>query len=92
MLNKIKSIALLIAIIAVSVLAVILRSRAYRPAIRESRTRADAIRENAGSAREENNTAREITEDIRSDNKSARTGIQSALEILRAAKDKADNP
>ncbi len=102
--NKIKSIALTIAIVAVSILAVILRSRSNGSGIQSDIDRAGRISDGVGELgesnsrigagleelRENNNAALERTDDIRQDNIKASTGIQSAIDILKKAKERTD--
>ena len=98
MVKKIKSIALGIAIIAVTVLAVILRCNSDRSGIQSDIDRAgrieDGVRELGESEqriKEHLNDAEGRSDDISKHNKTAKTGIQSAIDILKAAKERTDS-
>ena len=49
------------------------------------------VKKRLGELRENNNSARRRTEDISKHNKSAKTGIRSAIDILKNAKKRSDN-
>ena len=102
--NKIKSIALAVAIVAVAILAVILRRSSDRSGIQPDIDRAGRIKDGLGelgdsqhridagidNLEQHNQNAQERAGDIKQHNKSARDGIQSAIDILKRAKERAD--
>ncbi|MCK5613993.1 hypothetical protein KAR91_69665 [Candidatus Pacearchaeota archaeon] len=103
--NKIKSIALAVAIVAVTILAIILRSRPDGSGVAGDIDRAgrigdsvdelaagsDRTREGLEELQQNNNDALGRADNIRQNNRKAATGVRSAIEILKAAKERTDN-
>ncbi len=102
--NKIKSIALAVAIVAVGILAVVLRRNSDGSGVADDSERIGEIQdglESLGDSQQRieagldnleqhNQDAQGRSEDISGYNQSAQTGIQSAIDILKKAKERTD--